>query len=915
MTINMKKNLYEYIDLYGSFKVTNPNASDGLYFPLANEAGLLSSITPDLKGDIKTDQHSFLTIPVAREDLHLSRASRNFWLTLNSGRAWSVSGQSVWQRSGSYGPEESSVQAGQLWHQTKRSNKKLGIEATVLSFVPYGDDLIEIMQVSVRNTSKKTMTFSATSAIPLYGRSADNLRDHRHVTSLLNRIHFEKYGISLVPTMSFNERGHLVNRTRYFVVGCGSNGESPAGFFPTIQSFVGPDGDLEKPHAVTHGIKPVRKTSDIDQGKEAIGALRFKECSLKPGQQTTFTFILGIDQNTKQDHSPLIKRYSSSEKVSTAFAQTAEYWNSHVSKLHLETGERDFNHWMRWVQLQPILRKIFGNSFLPDFDYGRGGRGWRDLWQDCLALLLSNPKEVREIILNNFKGVRIDGSNATIISRRRVENRWEVEFVADRNNITRTWMDHGIWPFLTTKLYIDQTGDLKFLFEKVPYFRDAQIRRGQAKDQAWSPEEGTALTTTDQGVYYGSILEHILIQNLIPFFNVGDHNNIRLEDADWNDGLDMAPNKGESVAFTAQYAGNLESIAALLERVEKISQVQEIKLAEEMVYLVDSMGYNVDYDQPAAKRKILNDYFDAVSKKIKGNQISVTIDQLKKDLRQKAAWIRNHLNAHEWIDAKGLGWFNGYYDNQGLKVEGMQKKGEPRMTLTGQVFQIMANIASPERVQKMIKAIDAHLWDSKLGSVRLNTNFGALQPDLGRAFSFSYGDKENGAVFSHMVVMYANALYKRGFVDEGHKVLQSLYQMAKNSQRSRIYPGLPEYFNNEGRGLYHFLTGSASWYVLTMVTEVFGVRGDGGNLRLGPKLVPSQFDRQGQAAISVPFAGAQLTVAYLNQKKAPYEKAEIKSVRAAGKNLPYTLLTPREALIQRELIGQKKQWEIIVELG
>ena len=32
-------------------------------------------------------------------------------------------------------------------------------------------------------------------------------------------------------------------------------------------------------------------------------------------------------------------------------------------------------------------------------------------------------------------------------------------------------MDHSFWPFVTTKLYLDQTGDLDVLFEKIPYLR------------------------------------------------------------------------------------------------------------------------------------------------------------------------------------------------------------------------------------------------------------------------------------------------------------------------------------------------------------------------------------------------------------------------------------------------------------
>ncbi len=44
---------------------------------------------------------------------------------------------------------------------------------------------------------------------------------------------------------------------------------------------------------------------------------------------------------------------------------------------------------------------------------------------------------------------------------------------------------------------------------------------------------------------------------------------MKLHGADWNDALDMAWDKGESVAFTCAYAGNLLDIAKCLRNVEK----------------------------------------------------------------------------------------------------------------------------------------------------------------------------------------------------------------------------------------------------------------------------------------------------------------------------------------------------------
>ncbi|MFR8331610.1 MAG: hypothetical protein ACLU9S_03880 [Oscillospiraceae bacterium] len=40
-------------------------------------------------------------------------------------------------------------------------------------------------------------------------------------------------------------------------------------------------------------------------------------------------------------------------------------------------------------------------------------------------------------------------------------------------------------------------------------------------------------------------------------------------------------------------------------------------------------------------------------------------------------------------------------------------------------------------------------------------------------------------------------------------------------------------FPADGRGMYHYLTGAASWFMLTMITEVFGVRGEAGRPATG----------------------------------------------------------------------------------
>ena len=122
---------------------------------------------------------------------------------------------------------------------------------------------------------------------------------------------------------------------------------------------------------------------------------------------------------------------------------------------------------------------------------------------------MMNPDGVRQMIIDNYGGVRVDGTNATIIGEK------QGEFIADRNNITRVWMDHGVWPFLTTKLYMDQTGDIDILNQQVTYFKDKQVERGTSIDEAWDEKYGNQQKDTQGEIYRGTILEHLLLRKVI----------------------------------------------------------------------------------------------------------------------------------------------------------------------------------------------------------------------------------------------------------------------------------------------------------------------------------------------------------------------------------------------------------------
>jgi cellobiose phosphorylase len=890
---------WNFVDEKGTFALPDADRTSYLYFPLINERGMVSVVTPTLHGDVKTGHDTFLTIPVSVEDLHLSRAARNVWVRVEGQEAWSATGNSAAQVARRFTPDAEHVhlQAGFLWHRVVRTNPRLGLRAQITSFVPSNDDAIELMRVVLANVSSRPVTLTVTTAIPIYGRSADRLRDHRHVTSLLQRIRTHPYGVLVCPSLSFDERGHHPNETTYVVLGAEADGAPPTAFFPALEDFVGEGGTLDWPEALIDPHSEGLGVGAAIDGYEAMGGLRFRTTTLAPAERCAIVVVLGI-LDGGADPETLVERYGSQDRFEAELERTKAYWESRLGTFGVDVDDVRFEGWMKWVALQPILRRICGNSFLPYHDYGRGGRGWRDLWQDSLVLLMMEPDNVGDLLWSYYGGVRTDGSNATIIGSE------PGEFIADRNNIPRVWMDHGAWPLLTTELYIDWSGDLAFLLRDQAYFKDPWLRRAEAVDETWRAEDGTQLKTVSGDVYRGTVLEHLLVQHLTAFFNVGEHNIIRLEGADWNDGLDMAQERGESAAFTALYAGNLRLLSQIVHQLSRLG-VEEVHLLSELTLLLDTLTNPVDYDSVADKRTRLEAYFAATERSVSGEKTAVRLQDLSRDLAAKADWLYSHLREQEWLEGEdGTGWFNGYYDEDGQRLEGNHPDGI-RMTLTGQVFTLMSGVATDNQAQQIVRAANRTLCDRTVGGYRLNNDFGdaadRLSTRLGRCFGFAFGHKENGAMFSHMAVMYANALYQRGLVREGFRVLDGIYQHSQDFAVSRMYPGIPEYVGPTGRGMYPYLTGSASWYLLTMLTQVFGIKGTMGDLMLEPKLVHQQFNGDRRASAVTLFAGRRLRIVYHNPGRLDYGEYRIEELRVDDRPTEFRrrgngLVLPRELI-------------------
>ncbi|MBN2120352.1 MAG: cellobiose phosphorylase [Candidatus Omnitrophica bacterium] len=846
----------------GVFSIENPQDFSDFYLGLTNTQGkIFCCISPFLSGDIKTSIHNYLNYPATVFDLKSPAHTRSLWLYFNKKNIINIS--HLWPTQ-----DKLTLEAGPLWQKLTRENKSRNLKIETTSFVPEGTE-IEIMWIKITNRAKYKQEFTATTSIPLFCRAQENIIDHRHVTSLLNRAYPEKEGLIIKPAMSFDERGHKKNKTSYFVFAFTDKKRGLEGIFSTLDEFYGKNGNIIWPESVFLNKKP--KNIDKVWGKENIAGLKFKKHSLKPKESLNIFLVMGI---TDKDPGGVFKGFSEPDKIYKAFKESKKAWAKIFSKLNSSSGNNLFDFWLSWVNLQPTLRKLFGCSFLAHFDYGKGGRGWRDLWQDLLSLLLINPSQVKKNLIRNFQGIRIDGSNATIITK-------DNDFISDRNKISRVWMDHGVWPYLTTKLYIDRTADWDILFKKVSFFRDHQLKRAKEQNFGFfaSKRRGFELKDGKNRTHKSSILEHLLVQNIVQFFNIGTHGNTKLENADWNDALDMAAEKGESVAFTCMYACNLESLANLIKEIKLKKKINQIEITKELLTLIDTAGAKIDYSDLNKRGTLLKKYLEITKSQVEGKKVKINIDILINDLTRKASWIKNHIQTKEW--QKDAGFFNGYYDNNSRRVEG-RFNNKIRMSLTSQVFPLMSKIATTSQAKRIWESLVKYLKEGNYSAFRLNTDFGEIKLDLGRAFGFSYGDKENGSVFSHMNVMLAFSLYEQNLVKEGLSVIESLFGLA-TSKESRIGPGLAEYFNLEHKGLYPYLTGSASWFILVWIRQAIGLKFRQGNIIFEPKLLAKQFAKDSSLKTILNLEGKILNITYLNPKKKDWPNYTLEKVRINAK--------------------------------
>ena len=286
------------------------------------------------------------------------------------------------------------------------------------------------------------------------------------------------------------------------------------GFECSRDAFCGRGGSLERPVLALTG-------SELPGGGHGCGTLGV-HLDLAPGGRERFAYVLGVADNWDRAKE-LQRKFSVPEAADKAFAELGAYWKRKTRVLQVSSGDPHFDRTVNvWAPLNCQVTLERTRDLSTDH-IGVDGMRFRDTMQDALAVCTFDPDFARDRIKLVLASQSRDGSGNFAFYPHAPKQKVQLEPLR---------CDNTVWPIMTIANLVNETGDLAFFEERIP-FRDG----GDA-----------------------TVYEHVRLGLELIWTRRGPTGLPTVFDADWNDGLAVFRDpKAESVMLGMQlvYAAKL----------------------------------------------------------------------------------------------------------------------------------------------------------------------------------------------------------------------------------------------------------------------------------------------------------------------------------------------------------------------
>jgi cyclic beta-1,2-glucan synthetase len=223
----------------------------------------------------------------------------------------------------------------------------------------------------------------------------------------------------------------------------------------------------------------------------------------------------------------------------------------------------------------------------------------------------------------------------------------------------------------------------------------------------------------------------------------------------------------------------------------------------------------------------------------------------RRDAARVARWLLHMTALKEALEDTGWdgAWYRRAYFDDGFAL-GSASNRECRIDSIAQSWAVISKVASPERAQRAMEAVDKYLVRTEDGLMTLFTPpFVASIHDPGYIKGYPAGIRENGGQYTHGVLWGIIAFAMLGNGSRAGELFSVINPI--NHARSRTaalryrvepYVACGDVYSmapNVGRGGWTWYSGSAAWMYRVATESILGLRRQGDTLIIDPSIPAS----------------------------------------------------------------------------
>ena len=416
-------------------------------------------------------------------------------------------------------------------------SERAGIRTRIRVFVPV-EGTVSIWTITVRNLTVERRTLSLFTYIPML------VTDRRWPGEFYNAARYrEDLGAMIVDAQFMGSPAGL----KY--VGYLAADPKPDAVEGSEEAFLGGAGRWDRPAAVVAG----RLANGVGLRERVCAAFQH-DLVLDENGSFTVNMAVGCEE-TRDEAAVSAARFTGAESVDALYEECWAFWQEHAGSEWLATPDDEINLLMNtWLKRQLVMQ-VLGRRWTGEINA-------RNTLQDAVGYLPFDAAPCRRELTEAFSRQEPSGF---------IPRDWPAVPALEPAIVSQRHRDIPVWAAWALAAYVNETGDVAFLAETLPY-------DGKKKPV--------------------SILDHAVAGLRFLSAGVGQHGLCLFGEGDWNDPLEFAgrEGRGESVWTSLGLVLAARALEPVARRAGCVGAADELtRMADAMDAVVNDTAWDGDW--------------------------------------------------------------------------------------------------------------------------------------------------------------------------------------------------------------------------------------------------------------------------------------------------------------------------------